>query len=158
MQQTAARDHQSAFLPIPPESAASYNRARYYDPNPGRFLSEDPIGFAGEQNFYSYVNNRVVNFDDPFGLCPQDPKCHCGCTKCHIVRMLVTGYDNSYQSTGKNPGEPGYGITKSGKKAGPGSIAAPKRIPMGTGRVAGVWKICICDQDGHGLYDIGLSS
>jgi RHS repeat-associated protein len=111
----------------------SHYRARYYDPNPGRFLSEDPIGFAGEQNFYSYVNNRVTNFDDPFGLCPQDPKCHCGCAKCHIVKMTVTGYDNSYQSTGKNPGDPGYGITKSGAKAAPGSIAAPKRFPMGTG-------------------------
>jgi RHS repeat-associated protein len=112
---------------------SSYYRARYYDPTPGRFGSEDPIGFAGELNFYSYSNNRVVDFDDPFGLCPQDPKCHCGCAKCHIVKMLVTGYDNSFQSTGKNPGDPGYGITTSGKKAGPGTIAAPRNIPFGTG-------------------------
>ena len=115
------------------ETNLYYYRARYYDPTPGRFVSEDPIGFAGEQNFYFYSNNNVPNLDDPFGLCPQDPKCHCGCVKCHIVKMLVTGYDNSFQSTGKNPSDPGYGITKSGKKAAPGSIAAPKRIPMGTG-------------------------
>jgi len=118
---------------VPEYPQASYYRARYYDPTSGRFLSEDPIGFAGELNFYSYANNRVVDFDDPFGLCPQDPKCHCGCTKCHIVKMLVTGYDNSFQSTGKNPGDPGYGITTSGKKAGPGTIAAPRNISFGTG-------------------------
>ena len=115
------------------ETSLYFYRARYYDPNLGRFLSEDPIGFAAEQNFYSYANNRVADLDDPFGLCPQDPKCHCGCTKCHIVNMLVTGYDNSYQSTGKNPGDPGYGITTSGKKAAPGTIAAPRNIPFGTG-------------------------
>jgi len=47
--------------------------------------------------------------------------------------MLVTGYDNSFKSTGKNPGDPGYGITTSGAKAGPGTIAAPRNISFGTG-------------------------
>ncbi len=33
-----------------------YYRARYYDPEIGRFFSEDPLGFAaGDVNFYSYV-------------------------------------------------------------------------------------------------------
>jgi RHS repeat-associated protein len=122
----------SCFYAPWPETSLSYYRARYYDPQSGRFISEDPIGFSGEQNLYSYANNRSVDFDDPFGLCPQDPKCHCGCKKCHTVKMLVTGYDNSFQSTGKNPGDKGYGITKSGAAAGPGTIAAPKNYPMGT--------------------------
>jgi 3D (Asp-Asp-Asp) domain-containing protein len=47
--------------------------------------------------------------------------------------MLVTGYDNSYQSTQKNPGDPGYGITASHQKAGPGTIAAPSNYAFGTG-------------------------
>jgi 3D (Asp-Asp-Asp) domain-containing protein len=110
-----------------------YYRARYYDPSPGRFVSEDPIGFAGGANLYEYANNRVANLDDPFGFCPQDPKCHCGCKKCHNVNMRVTGYDNSFKSTGKNPGDPGYGVTTSGTKAGPGTFAAPRNIPFGTG-------------------------
>jgi RHS repeat-associated protein len=112
---------------------SSYYRARYYDSTSGRFTSEDPSGFAGRANRYEYANNRVADLDDPFGLCPQDPKCHCDCKKCHIVKMLVTGYDNGFKSTGKNPGDPGYGITASRTKAGPGTIAAPRNIPFGTG-------------------------
>jgi|SRR6266487_2297968 len=97
-----------------------------------RFMSEDSFGFGAGEDFYLYANNNVVNLDDPFGLCPPGP-CHCGCSKCHIINMRVTGYDNSYNSTGKNPGDPGYGITTSGKKAGSGTIAAPRNIPFGTG-------------------------
>ena len=45
-----------------------YYRARYYDPQDGRFLSEDPLGFAaGDVNFYVYVGNNPVNYNDPSG-------------------------------------------------------------------------------------------
>jgi RHS repeat-associated protein len=51
------------------ESNLSYHRARYYDPNVGRFLSEDPIRFdAGDENFYTYVRNDSVSGSDPSGL------------------------------------------------------------------------------------------
>jgi len=45
-----------------------YYRARWYDPQAGRFLSEDPIGFGGGANFYAYVGNNPVNATDPLGL------------------------------------------------------------------------------------------
>ncbi len=45
-----------------------YYRARYYDPEIGRFISEDPLEFKAGVNFYSYVNNNPVNFNDPSGL------------------------------------------------------------------------------------------
>src|SRR5262249_18480612 len=32
-----------------------FYRARYYNPSLGRFISEDPIGFGGGQNLYSFV-------------------------------------------------------------------------------------------------------
>ena len=45
-----------------------YYRARYYDPTLRRFLSEDPMGFAGgDHNLYRYVGNNPANFTDPSG-------------------------------------------------------------------------------------------
>ena len=52
------------------ESAINYYRARYYDPMTGRFLSEDPIRFAGGINFYAYVLDNPVNKNDPMGENP----------------------------------------------------------------------------------------
>src|SRR6266536_2397998 len=45
-----------------------YYRARWYDPQQGRFISEDPIGFRGGINFYGFVENNPVNYIDPLGL------------------------------------------------------------------------------------------
>jgi RHS repeat-associated protein len=46
-----------------------YSRARFYDAKLGRFISEDPIGFAGgDVNLFGYVGNNPQNFVDPSGL------------------------------------------------------------------------------------------
>lgn len=40
-----------------------YYRARYYDPAIGRFVSEDPIGFAsGDMSFYVYTATRAGRY------------------------------------------------------------------------------------------------
>ena len=44
-------------------------RARWYDAQQGRFVSEDPIGLAGGINPYRYANNDPINNTDPSGLC-----------------------------------------------------------------------------------------
>ncbi|MFM0055850.1 DUF6531 domain-containing protein [Paraburkholderia phytofirmans] len=45
-----------------------YYRGRYYSPQSGRFISEDPIGWAsGQTNGYAYVGGNPVQFADPTG-------------------------------------------------------------------------------------------
>jgi 3D (Asp-Asp-Asp) domain-containing protein len=74
-------------------------------------------------NFPNPANNTAAG-SSPNSPCPSGS----GRTK----RMLVTGYDNSFQSTGKNPGDPGYGLTANGSVTAPGTIAAPRIYPFGT--------------------------
>jgi RHS repeat-associated protein len=51
------------------DTGLQYNRARYYDPSTGRWLSEDPHGFAGlDLNLFRYVGNNSTNQIDPLGL------------------------------------------------------------------------------------------
>ncbi|MBI1748137.1 MAG: VCBS repeat-containing protein [Acidobacteria bacterium] len=47
------------------ESGLYYYRARYYDPQVGRFISED---LFGDMNLYAYVGNNPVRWLDPLGL------------------------------------------------------------------------------------------
>src|SRR5258708_337937 len=54
------------------ETGIHYYRMRYYDPNSGRFISEDPAAFDLRwPNLYPYVNNSPTGLVDPSGLSPQ---------------------------------------------------------------------------------------
>jgi RHS repeat-associated protein len=45
-----------------------FYRARYYSPLLGRFISEDPLGFAGDDdNLYAYAFDAPTDFIDPLG-------------------------------------------------------------------------------------------
>ena len=61
------------------ETGLHYNRHRYYDPQLGRFTTQDPISLAGGINLYQYAPNPV-QWVDPLGLnrklsdCPKNKK------------------------------------------------------------------------------------
>jgi RHS repeat-associated protein len=61
--------HGFAGRDIEPVGGLTYNRNRYYSTQTGRFISQDPIGFAaGDENLYRYVGNGPTNATDPSGL------------------------------------------------------------------------------------------
>ncbi|WP_235662564.1 RHS repeat domain-containing protein, partial [Pseudomonas coronafaciens] len=50
------------------ETGLHYNTFRYYDPEIGRFITQDPIGLLGGFNLYRYSPNPLSGID-PWGLC-----------------------------------------------------------------------------------------
>ena len=49
------------------ETGLHYNLMRYYEPEVGRFVNQDPIGLLGGANSYTFSNNALV-WIDPLGL------------------------------------------------------------------------------------------
>ncbi len=49
------------------ETGLHYNFFRYYEPDVGRFINQDPIGLWGGDNFYSFAPN-AQNWSDVLGL------------------------------------------------------------------------------------------
>ncbi|TDR42422.1 RHS repeat-associated protein [Tahibacter aquaticus] len=58
------------------ETGLHYNRFRYYDPDIGRFVTQDPVNLLGGENNYEYAPNPGA-WIDPYGLkrskCGKDP-------------------------------------------------------------------------------------
>ena len=50
------------------ETRLYYYRARYYDPEIGRFISEDPVNDSDGQSGYPYVASNPALFTDPSGM------------------------------------------------------------------------------------------
>jgi RHS repeat-associated protein len=49
------------------ETGLHYNTFRFYDPDVGRFINQDPIGLNGGLNLYTYAPNPI-DWIDPWGL------------------------------------------------------------------------------------------
>lgn len=69
-----------------------------------------------------------------------------------VISMNATAYDIGYESCGKNPGDPGYGITATGMKACYGVVAVdPNVIPLGS-------KLYITSSDGSFVYGYAIAA
>ena len=53
------------------ETGLCYNRFRYYSPDEGRYISQDPIGLIGGIALYGYVHDSN-SWVDPLGLAPWE--------------------------------------------------------------------------------------
>ncbi|MEP0345625.1 RHS repeat-associated core domain-containing protein [Rhodopirellula bahusiensis] len=88
------------------DTGLQHNQNRWYDDSTGRWLSQDPIGFAaGDANLYRYVGNQPTTKTDPSGLADiidGDPT-HGG-----VIMMLPTGriiVSGSIMRSHHGPGE-----------------------------------------------------
>jgi RHS repeat-associated protein len=80
------------------ETGLYYYRARYYDPNSGRFLNEDPLQIEGGIDFYTYTLNNPASMIDPIGEKPCSIQVKC--------RGVNDGKLNGGWPTAPNPHPP----------------------------------------------------
>ncbi|MBI5117924.1 hypothetical protein HZA56_15725 [Candidatus Poribacteria bacterium] len=69
---TLSQPFKFSTKPYDQETGLSYFGYRFYSPVVRRWITRDPIGYAGGMNLYAYVGNGPVNWIDPLGLTPQD--------------------------------------------------------------------------------------
>jgi RHS repeat-associated protein len=101
------------------ETGLSYYRARYYDPQNGRFLSEDLIRSLFDLNRYKYVGNHPLVLTDPLGLLAQN--CRYTGREWQDTPWLPTTWANSVPITG-------WTLTWSGETGGPDESGIPFAI------------------------------
>jgi len=81
------------------ETGLYYYRARYYEPDIGRFLQTDPIRYAAGLNLYTFVDNNPVNWIDPWGLCKEgSPLDYSKLTTGDWVRELGKGFGEGFKA------------------------------------------------------------
>lgn len=73
------------------ETNLYYFRARYLDPNIGRFISEDPLGWDEGPNYYSYVDNSPLVLNDPSGETPCKVEAKCRANRTTPLRVIRIG-------------------------------------------------------------------
>ena len=85
--------------------ATQYIRARHYQPAIARWISLDPIGFAGgDANLFRYVRNSPCVRKDPSGLICQVGKQSCDSIRDKVLTQLKEMIDK--MSTAKTPCPP----------------------------------------------------
>jgi RHS family protein len=133
------------------ETGLAYNRFRYYDPELGRYISEDPIGLAGGIKLYGYVEDSL-SWIDPFGLTSTS----------YAEEARALGYESVNNQ--RSHGQPIFkkGRSKGEKQKSP--KGSPRYItPDKDQHIGGYWKGAERIEDLHskrtrsGTYDKNLN-
>ena len=70
------------------ETGLHYNFFRYYEPECGRFINQDPIGLAGGSNLYWALQNSQM-WADPLGL--SSKKSPGTCNEVRTIQVWIIG-------------------------------------------------------------------
>src|SRR5262249_2097192 len=90
-----------------------YNRARWYDAATGRWMSQDPMGFAaGDSNLYRYADNNSTSKIDPSGLEPTTDW-WAARDRIRAINGILNYTSTSDRSTANGAVVPGYDRTQS---------------------------------------------
>ena len=114
-----------AGRPLEERTGLSDNRARWYEPGTGRFLSEDPSGFkGGDANLFRYVGNDPLDRIDPSGLTAKwaQPASRASVPATGWAGLTVTGMSSRQPSTPAPM--PTYSLSGQNTSA-PRTVAAP---------------------------------
>lgn len=138
-----------------PDTGLLYYRARFYDPQLGRFISEDPIGFAGgDVNLYGYVWQNPLTARDSSGLDGDDDWTPGGWAdwaqrRLEAIRKSVTGLNpdavdfNTIANFGFNNAEGMLDMARVGRGFGNYWYGTPCTVPADelfadVGRASGI--------------------
>ncbi len=87
------------------ETGLHYNDRRYYDPETGRYLSSDPIGYEGGINLYAYAGAAPGRFIDPtgeFSLPNLSPPCMLiNYGRCNLVCNAESALGDAFTNCGE---------------------------------------------------------
>jgi RHS repeat-associated protein len=103
-----------------PFTSLYYYKNRTYDPQLGRFMQTDPIGYGAGANLYAYVGNNPINATDPSGLCASGMHSEPGTRICYPGEIGGGGSSSSSGAGGSSSGGNGGGGGGDGLIGGPG--------------------------------------
>src|SRR6202789_4206540 len=106
------------------ETGLYYYRARYYDPEKGRFLQTDPVRYDADLNLYTYVGNDPTYKLDPTGM----------------VVFTLGGYGEAAAVIGGNASVGLYFDTNSWEFGSYGSIEGGTGVGLRAGATGGVYR------------------
>ncbi|MBH2016116.1 MAG: RHS domain-containing protein [Burkholderiales bacterium] len=87
------------------ETGLHHNYRRYYDPETGRYITQDPIGTDGGFNLHLYAEGDPINRKDATGECPWCAAfavCMASCALETAATNAITGECNNWGDTAKD--------------------------------------------------------